>query len=1580
MNSKPEPPNEGDLPELDETTVRKNTDAGDQQELDRQANLPEFRTAPSEGDGFHAATQAAEQLGGPEKSARTTSVAADVTQPNSYQSSLEILKAGQRNGERYLLGDEIARGGMGAIIRGHDRLLGRELAIKVMLAGGTSDPSLIRRFVDEAQICGQLQHPGITPVHDIGTLGDSHPFFAMKLIKGETLADQLRKRTSPKSDLSNFLGIFESICQTIAFAHSKFVIHRDLKPANVMVGSFGEVQVMDWGLAKVLRPEGDSDTRSLDVSKIEPVGSLPASSGQSADFTQAGSVMGTIAYMSPEQAAGNIEELDARADVFALGAILAEILTGQPIYLAQDFAGLHRMAIEGDLSDCFKRLEQSECDAELVALVRDCLCVDRDDRLTSGFEVALRLKNYQDSVAERLRQAELDRVAAAAKAIEATKTAAAERGRRRLSVAISGLVLLFIAAAAMGIFLVQQNRHRAEVAEGNVELEQRKVELQKLKQDEENRLRLEQVRRQLVEELAIGESQLKEIEGEQAPTILTIDRVIESASRANLLAKKSDPSTELTARQKALEDRAIELQADFDFTVGLEDCWATEIGGRFLNQGNLVFTSESPTPIAVVDNSTAVLRLHAVIEDWLDRIKLSNQPDKLTNRILRMPPWAKATVISSLHRFVDAAQSSNFAEAIVDQSWFTPTAKSAVSLGGAQLNRQEDGSYLATGENPPGDKYEMIFALTDSDWNSIRLEALPDRSNQGFLGRGRGGHAAVIGITVEVARENDLSRIVEIPITSAKADYCFAEVPLWVGGWNLTNAGTAAKTFVGCLASTADEALVAAESKAMLSESRSGNPILARVRIQFNTAPECNDQNLGRFRISFGRLAAQQNIARVSDIVGKAIRDVVSDPWQKRLCEAMQNDDVEMMLNLAKDETAAAQPAGYVIWLADQLFDLGEVYYADRVNRACSWVTLKPRTMNARSAELELQDDLSIVSQVDAYVDTYDLRYDQLDQNRIPKMFRLETFAPAVAGTDGKTANINVGRLSEIKIYLRYEESGLFELRDVVSTASNHEQKLRGRVNLATDGDTTTVWEVIHPAGRAKCTSLFKLDVSPLVKFGGQAIVQLNNGQFLFSDSSTLKKFRISWTNDDVAKFDDPRMIAFKLLQDVHLKSPSDFRVLLALSRNAVMKPLPDFDVAMEYATAAIASRPNHPVAIDSFVSLTLLKDPVPGSDAYLRGFELAKRADGSGAVPRSIRRLVEYNTEYADRAFSGGEFVAAAKAFEALFDLSPETFWDYDLWGMSLVNSGRLQEAEEIFLRGLERQPDYAYIHVHYSAGLIRMGRLAEARQQVRRSLELEPTNITGLERMAEVEMLLGNHREACKYWEQFFQRYPTRTTMAARLRYGSALAEADRLNDSLEILGSKLEQDAIGNADFMLTYCQVLNHLNRDDEVIPKLQGLLDQGIFKLSDLFMAVLRRAIGDDDSSRFAYGTKVEYGFFSAEFLVPIIEHCVAQATGLEKKQCLEIQAIVALRCDDLEFAERSIDLLPSDEDSFFCSAGFIKAAAVFAKGEQKKAGEWVEAAEKIADRSLRQESYLVLDYVKSHAAVAKAIGLSKERP
>jgi serine/threonine-protein kinase len=349
---------------------------------------------------------------------------------------------------RYELGEEVARGGMGAVLRARDAALGRELAVKVLLDRHRGRPEVLRRFVEEARIGGQLQHPGVVPVYDLGTLPDARPFFAMKLVEGRTLAALLAERADPIADLPRFLSIFEAVCQAMAYAHARGVIHRDLKPSNVMVGAFGEVQVMDWGLAKVLRADNatsDETERAIRAARL---------AGR--DESVAGDVLGTPAYMAPEQARGEVDRVDRRADVFGLGGILAAVLTGGPTFRASSSSAALDLARAGDTADVLARLGACGADAELVALARDCLAAEPEGRPADAGIVAARMTEYLSGVQERLRRAELARVEAQARAEEEAKRAAVERQRRRLTVGLAASLLALTTVGGLAFTYARQ--------------------------------------------------------------------------------------------------------------------------------------------------------------------------------------------------------------------------------------------------------------------------------------------------------------------------------------------------------------------------------------------------------------------------------------------------------------------------------------------------------------------------------------------------------------------------------------------------------------------------------------------------------------------------------------------------------------------------------------------------------------------------------------------------------------------------------------------------------------------------------------------------------------------------------------------------------------------------------------------------------------------------------------------------------------------------------------------------------------------------------------------------------------------
>ncbi len=388
-------------------------------------------------------------------------------------------------GDRYRVVGEIARGGMGVVLRAIETSFDRPLAVKVMLPPFPGHDSATKRFLAEARVTGQLQHPGIPPVHEMGQMADGRPFFSMKLIEGHTLAQLLRERASPHSELPRFLAIFQQVAQTLAYAHSQGIIHRDLKPHNVMVGAFGEVQLMDWGLAKRLPKDRASasspseaalSVRSTDSALAEKQESAfsasipdtllygPETPPASDALTQERQVLGTLAYLAPEQARGEVARLDERCDVFGLGAILCEVLTGKPPYRAGDQQTLLHQARNADLADARARLQACGADAELIDLARQCLAAEPHQRPSNAGVVAKRVSDYLATVQERLEQARAQQASAEVKARE-------ERKRRRLAMGLAASVLVMVGSAAAGAVWYQSQRASARERQSLVEQE-----------------------------------------------------------------------------------------------------------------------------------------------------------------------------------------------------------------------------------------------------------------------------------------------------------------------------------------------------------------------------------------------------------------------------------------------------------------------------------------------------------------------------------------------------------------------------------------------------------------------------------------------------------------------------------------------------------------------------------------------------------------------------------------------------------------------------------------------------------------------------------------------------------------------------------------------------------------------------------------------------------------------------------------------------------------------------------------------------------------------------------------------------
>ncbi|HEU4611104.1 MAG TPA: serine/threonine-protein kinase [Kofleriaceae bacterium] len=275
--------------------------------------------------------------------------------------------------EGYMFGEVIGRGGIGEIVAAHDLRVGRDVAIKRLRAGNPTD-SEVQRFLREARIQARLEHPAIPPVHELGRDAAGRPYFSMKRLAGTTMAELL---AMPEHDRPRLLRAFVEVCQAIDFAHSRGVVHRDLKPGNVMLGDFGDVYVLDWGLARVV---GEAITEVV----TDDIDSLDVKSGD---------LLGTPGYMAPEQIQ-RVGDTGRPADVYALGAILFEILAGEPLHPRGPTAVASTVGNEANPS-ASKRRPDRAVPPELDALCASMLAMDPSTRPTAR-RVAERVQAYLD--------------------------------------------------------------------------------------------------------------------------------------------------------------------------------------------------------------------------------------------------------------------------------------------------------------------------------------------------------------------------------------------------------------------------------------------------------------------------------------------------------------------------------------------------------------------------------------------------------------------------------------------------------------------------------------------------------------------------------------------------------------------------------------------------------------------------------------------------------------------------------------------------------------------------------------------------------------------------------------------------------------------------------------------------------------------------------------------------------------------------------------------------------------------------------------------------------------------------------
>ena len=1310
-------------------------------------------------------------------------------------------------GARYRLDGEIARGGMGAILKGRDTDLGRDLAVKVLLDQHRDKPAVIQRFVEEAQIGGQLQHPGIVPVYELGQFPDKRPFFTMKLVKGETLSALLEKRRSPDADRARFLGIFEQVCQTMAYAHSRGVIHRDLKPSNVMVVAFGEVQVMDWGLAKVLSEGGvadekrafDNRTRTSIIQTIRSLGSdTPTSDafGTAGSHTQMGSVMGTPAYMPPEQALGEIDRLDARSDVFGLGAILCEILTGEPAYTGETHTEVYRKAARARLEECFERLDQQTIDEELNQIVCDALQPEPENRIRDAGAFAERVGDYLASVETRMRQAELARVEANARAVE-------ERKRRRVVIGLAASILVTLGVSGGGWLWVKQKD--AELAK--VEAAQRIEEMAER----------QQLVQQINGELATAQA-LAHLDEETVPTPESVDRAQAAVDRAQALLATGEVDDVTKQNLLAMATNVESIRNDFDLIASLDLALQKEsdyltrranwerANHRRGNAVNAQGATQQITGDATTSDDTPDLfplgnpsePYEQAFAGWGLTLADEKQGESV-NKLKALSPELQPIVFNSLDRWRNLLRAPRRIEEWQQLTWKPLQPVKLTSSLHDTFKELEDKSILAGGPTP-WSAYELVFDTDVKEISALRLEAMLHDSlpNRG-PGRSQNG-AFRTELQVRYAPLSDVDEQHALTLGIGATDFQSLRRFAEHGHWHIMGGGGRPHVVVyPCIPPV---------------KSDSGFRIwITSVERNRNYGSD-SDARWGRVRFSTldgnSELASRLKTTRqLSDLVSLA--DTSS--WRKEMRSEIESDDILAAADRAAASQAAEQPSQDRIQLAEFLASRDNRQLIAHWPKGVEWHRLESVQLTSENGtELSQSEDGTInASGPNPRNETLTVT-GTLPIERV-SMVRLEVIDEHdVGSSDSKFGRDEHVFLNEVAFSVGTESQELFhpvKPHFVMGRSGEETHHSTELLNDAMDGfDSTTL--ALYDGAHANRVLLFALH--PESTEGAESMrIQLRCGGI---EGQNPRRFRLS-VSDQIIPIAQIRLAARQLLERAVAHDPTDYRSRLALADMLNRQIPPDHNQALRHASAAVALRPEaaggHAAILASLDVTTLIAEKAIKEMALVHAEKL-RQIDPTHP---EIDVLVEHLINHGHQLIKMKEHDAGEVVYRLALEFCSPNIVTYHNLIDKLVEDGRYRLAQEVVERSIEvESTDPRSLNW---MGIIYRDQYnnEEAVNWFRKSTEVDPTYALGYRNWASRLTAMYRYDEAIGVLKKAIQSAPLDPQNYDDLGDILGSAAVQRPNDAIAAYRRATEL-APHNGHYRLALALSLRGQRRVDEAI--------------------------------------------------------------------------------------------------------------------------------------------------------------------